>query len=181
MAGFADLFKKMTGVVGQILQFRSGDGALLKEDGAGILQSRDSADAAFAKMQAADPAADDDLVTLRYFNATPATGALQLVRFPIALATVASTTLIPAGSRVTKSQVEITTPYSAGGTIDIGDGTTADLVQANTDIKESKAGAYQVEQDTAWVNGPVTVTATIGGAPAAGAGVVTVWYSIPDV
>lgn len=180
MAGFADLYKKMTGVVDQIMQFRSGDGALLKEDGAGILQSRDSGDAAFAKFQAADPTVDDDLVTLRYHNANPSAGGVTQVRFALALVTASSVTLIPATAQVVKSQVEITTPYSAGGTIDIGDGTTVDLIHDQTEIKETKAGAYQVEQDTAWPLG-TAVTATVGGAPAAGAAIVSVWYVIPNV
>lgn len=43
-------------------------GPKVKNDGAGKLQARDSADAAFANMQGADGAVDDDFVTFRQFQ-----------------------------------------------------------------------------------------------------------------
>lgn len=41
---------------------------------AGVLSARDAANAAYTKIQAADPTIDDDLVTLRYYNANMAGG-----------------------------------------------------------------------------------------------------------
>lgn len=107
-------------------------------------------------------------------------GALRTIRFAIGTAaTTDSVTAIPAGSIVSRCQVSITTPYSAGATIEVGDtGGTVNLYMASSQNDPQLANLYGLAQDTTGV--AATVRATIGGAPAAGAGFVSLWYSVPD-
>jgi hypothetical protein len=182
MAG-DDFYLKLRGTIGSILQIdatAATPGPLLKNT-SGNLDVRNDADAAFVNVRGADPVIDDDLVTKRYGDANygGAAGAVQSIRFVTALVTVSSVTSIPANARVTESRFEVTTVYSGGTTIDVGDGVTANLIMDNTDIRETKLGTYRVVQDTDWTTGN-TVTTTVGGAPVAGAGVTFVFYTQPQ-
>lgn len=177
---FQPLYEKLKGIVGDIFQF-SMDGPVLKGIDATHIGARNAADDAFINMQGADPVVDDDLVTLRYFNATPATGSVQVIRFVIDETTPQnSVTEIPDNAYCVLCQLEITTAYDSGTTITIGDETTPAKFQVTTDNRATKLGTYQVEQDTLCADGPSTVEVTIAGAPVAGAGIVTVWYVVPD-
>lgn len=110
------------------------------------------------------------------------TGAVRRIRYSITnSASQDSASSIPANARIERTDVEITTPYSGGGTIAIGRaGGTTDLVQATTDNDPQTANIYSVPQDTSWGAGAAAVRTTIAGSPAAGAGVVSVWYSVPN-
>lgn len=107
-------------------------------------------------------------------------GALRTIRFAIGTAaTTDSVTALPAGSIVSRCQVNITTPYSVGATIEVGDtGGTVDLYMASNQNDPQLANLYGLAQDTNGV--AATVRATIGGAPAAGAGFVSIMYSVPN-
>jgi len=107
-------------------------------------------------------------------------GALRTIRFAIGTAaTTDSVTAIPAGSIVSRCQVSITTPYSAGATIEVGDtGGTVNLYMTSAQNDPQLANLYGLAQDTNGV--AATVRATIGGAPVAGAGFVSIWYSVPN-
>lgn len=145
-----------------------------------MLDVRDGADAAYVNVRGADPIIDDDLITKRYGDATyGTTGAVRTIRFTVGTATTSSVTSIPANARVVEARFEVTTGYDPGTQIDVGDGVTADLIIDNTDIQENKIGTYVVDQDTDWTTGN-TVTVTVTGAPAAGAGVCLVFYTTPD-
>ncbi len=110
------------------------------------------------------------------------TGAIRRIRYTITnAASQDSASSIPASARIERTDVEITTPYSGGGTIAVGKaGGTADLIQATTDNDPQTSNIYSVPQDTSWGAGAAAVRTTIAGAPAAGAGVVSVWYSVPN-
>ena len=103
----------------------------------------------------------------------------QTLRIPIALATVASSTPLPANAVIERGAVTIVTPYSAGATINVGQaGSTAEFM-ANADISPNPqtAGISVLEQDTpAGSTAPLLVT--IGGAPSVGSGFVTVRYTV---
>lgn len=90
-----------------------------------------------------------------------------------------STNQIPAGSVVHKCTVVITTPFSAGATIDVGDGTTDDVFQGDAQVDPQTAGRYVVFQDTE-VGSAVNVVKTVGNTPAAGAGFIVVEHSKPN-
>lgn len=103
--------------------------------------------------------------------------AIGMIRMPIALATVSSTALIPAGAIVMSARLNIVTPYSAGTTISIGQAGSVSEFMATTDNNPGAAAVWINEQDTAAASAnPVLVT--ISGAPAAGAGFVVVTYVI---
>ena len=110
------------------------------------------------------------------------TGAVRRIRYSITnSASQDSASSVPANARIERTDVEVTTPYSGGGTIAVGKaGGTTDLVQATTDNDPQTANIYSVPQDTSWGAGAAAVRTTIAGSPAAGAGVVSVWYSMPN-
>jgi hypothetical protein len=111
-----------------------------------------------------------------------ASGSVREIRMPITnAASQSSTTIIPANARVSDVKAVVTTPYSAGATITIGQTGSAALLQATTDNLPQTAGIYDVEDDFAWGASALAVLVTIAGAPAAGAGAVIVTYSVPDV
>ena len=109
-------------------------------------------------------------------------GAMRLVRYAITnAATQDSASDIPANSVIVQATVKVTTAYSGGATITIGKaGGTADLLQGTGDNRPQRTGTYILDQDTDWGAGDAAVRATVGGAPAAGAGVVLVEHSIPQ-
>lgn len=95
-------------------------------------------------------------------------------------ATTDSTLLLPAGSYVHSCQLKLTTPYSLGATISIGQVGSVSLFQATTDNNPQGTAndIYEVDQLTSASNAIVRVT--IGGAPAVGASQVLIKYSIPN-
>ena len=109
------------------------------------------------------------------------TGAVRKICFDIDnTATQDSTNQIPAGNRVERCDVEITTQYSGGADIEVGTTADADAFQVVTDNKpQSVNKTYSVEQDTEVASASV-VRVTVSGTPAAGAGRVCVWYSNPN-
>jgi hypothetical protein len=110
-----------------------------------------------------------------------ASGSLREIRFAITnAASQSSATQIPANAVVVDTAVEITTPYSAGATIAVGQTGTTNLLQATTDNLPQTAAIYDVEGDTAWGASALAVLVTVAGAPAAGAGFVLVTYCVPD-
>ncbi len=110
------------------------------------------------------------------------TGSSRIIRFPIDnSASQDSTFSIPANARVLRCDVEITTAYSGGASIQVGNTSTANLIQTTSDNKpQSSSGKiYSVDQDTAWGGSASVVRVAVGGTPAAGAGVVVVEFCSP--
>lgn len=109
------------------------------------------------------------------------TGSVRVVRYAITnSATQDSASTIPANARILAARVEITTPYSGGATLAIGRSGSTSLLQATTDNDPTAANTYEVDQDTGWGGSALAVRTTIGGSPAAGAGTVTVLFTVPN-
>lgn len=101
---------------------------------------------------------------------------VQEIRFAIGTgATQNSATTIPNNAIVIEAQLNITTPYSTGTTITVGNSTTANLLMVTTNSAPTAAGFYTVPQDTTFTPA-ATVQVTVAGAPSAGAGVCIVRY-----
>jgi len=111
------------------------------------------------------------------------TGPVRIVRYAIDnTASQDSTFTLPANVRVLRADLEIVTPYSGGATISLGTTASAALFQATSDNNPQGAAGrvYSVDQDTD--SGAASVVrATIAGAPGAGAGIVTIWFTNPNV
>ncbi len=171
------LWSKIRGTIETVFQIGIG-GPQIKANG-GAVEHRNAADTAFAITRGLDPVAANDLVTKSYGDANYGSSGVKTIRFVIGTATVSSATQIPANAIVQNCEVKITTPYSAGGTIAVGQTGTVALLQATTDNLPQSTDMFEVEQDTAWGAAPLAVLVTVGGAPAAGAGVVIVRYATP--
>jgi hypothetical protein len=107
-------------------------------------------------------------------------GAVYCINFILGTSvSQSSVTSIPANAIVLRCDLNVTTPYSAGTTIAIGQTGTTSLLQATTDNVPTVADTYEAEQVTAWGSSALAVLATIGGSPSAGVATVTVLYSSP--
>jgi hypothetical protein len=107
-------------------------------------------------------------------------GLVSTIDFAIGTAaTTTSATLLSTGAIVLRADVTITTPYSPGATIEVGQAGSLNLFQDTPDNVPTVADFYSAPQRTAAVTA-TGVVATIGGAPAAGAGFVTVQYAVPN-
>src|SRR5438445_644719 len=154
------LFSKIRGTIETIFQLGLG-GPQIKNNG-GVIEHRNAADNAFVISRGLDPAAANDLVTKGYADANYGSNAVKTIRFVIGTVTSSSVTLIPANSIIQSCEVKITTPYSAGGTIAVGQTGTVGLLQATTDNNPQSTDMFEVEQDTAWGEGALAVLCTIG-------------------
>jgi hypothetical protein len=171
------VWSKIRGTIETIYQIGLG-GPQIKNN-SGALEMRNSSDTTFVITRGLTPVAANDYATKAYVDSGGASGAVQEIRFAIGTgASQASATSIPASAYVTECTVEITTPYSGGTTISVGQtGGSATLFQLTTDNLATANGLYTVNQDTLTAGAPATVSVTIAGAPAAGVGVVIVKFS----
>lgn len=107
-------------------------------------------------------------------DGTPSyTGVRRAVKIPITTTGAVSTTSVPTASRIMRVIANITTPYSAGGTVAVAIG--AQNIQPTTDVEATVAGSYITEAMADVASGAV-ITVTVAGSPAAGAGDVVVEY-----
>ena len=170
------LFSKIRGTIESLWQIGLG-GPNLKNNG-GVIESRNAGDSAFAVVRGATPVGANDLATKAYVDSGGASGAVQEIRFVIGTgASQSSATQIPANAFICSTEVEITTAYSGGATITVGQTGSAALLQGTSDNLATTLGIYQTPQDVSWGASPLAVLVTIAGAPAAGAGVVIVRFS----
>ena len=104
--------------------------------------------------------------------------AILVVRFPIvAQATTSSATSIPVNSVIVDARLDVTTPFSVGATISIGQAGAPTEFQLTTDNNPQVNGLYQVTQDTVAAS-TNPVLATVAGGPVAGAATVIVQYVV---
>lgn len=98
------------------------------------------------------------------------------------LGTQSSTKHVPVGAVIHGCLVNITTPFTAGTTMKVGRAGSLALLQDVTDSDPTVVNIYDAPQDTAWGGGDESIVVTLlnGGAIAAGAGFVTILYSIPN-
>jgi len=94
-------------------------------------------------------------------------------------ATQDSAAQVPANARVLRTRVQISTVFSAGGTISVGQVGSVSLLATTSQVDPQTTGIYEIPQETAWGGSALVVRVTVGGAPAAGAGRVTVEYALP--
>lgn len=172
------LFSKIRGTIETIFQIGLG-GPQVKAN-AGAVEMRDPTDAAFVITRGLDPVAANDYATKNYVDAGTLGGAIREVRFAIGTgAAQNSATTIPANAQIVDAELSVTTPYSAGATLAVGQTGSTSLLMGTTDSAPQTANRYAVDQDTAWGATPRTVLVTVGGGPAAGAGVCIVRYTTP--
>lgn len=108
-------------------------------------------------------------------------GAVYAIDFVIGTsASQSSVTSIPANAVVLRTDVTITTPYSGGATIAVGQTGTTTLLQGTADNYPQTVDEYQNLARVPWGGSSLPVLVTVGGSPAAGAGVVTVNYSLAN-
>jgi hypothetical protein len=120
-----------------------------------------------------------------YVNASGSSmsGAIREVRYAITnAASQDSASLIPANAIIVGCRIKITTPFSAGATITVGQAGNLTLLQQASDNLPTVAAdpGYDTPLDVAWGAAALAVRTTVGGAPAAGAGFVSVWYTVPN-
>ena len=111
------------------------------------------------------------------------TGTVRTISYAITNAAQQdSTAQLPAGATVVEARLTVGTAYSGGTTITIGTTGVANAFQGTADNKPTKGGTpnrFTKDQETA-VGAASVVRTTIAGAPAAGAGTVTIFYSESD-
>jgi hypothetical protein len=109
------------------------------------------------------------------------TGALRIIRYVLDnSAQQDSDSQIPANARILEAMLIITTAYSGGATISIGNTATADLFMGTTQNSPQVLKTWTVEQDTDQGGSATVVRTTVSNTPAAGAGVAIVKYSSPN-
>jgi hypothetical protein len=112
--------------------------------------------------------------------ASASPGAVQTIDFAITTAAAQnSVTSLPAGSIVLDCMVTITTPYSPGATIQVGQVGNAGLFQTTAQNVPQTNGNYDVRQRTPPASA-TAVSVAVGGAPGAGAGFVTLQYTVAN-
>ncbi len=111
------------------------------------------------------------------------TGPVRVERMDLANITKDSTFVIPANAKILSVSFEITTAYSAGATVDIGQAGDVDLVMANTENNPLNLNYKYCKNnlDIAWGASALVLKVTVGGTPALGAGVVYVTFTNPNV
>ena len=111
------------------------------------------------------------------------TGAIRRIRMPLTNAASQNSTFsIPASARVSRAHVQVAVAYSGGATFQAGyTGVTNALLDTTDPVNLQVVGSYVFEMDQAWDTVAHTVLATIGGAPAAGSGFLTVEFANPNV
>lgn len=107
-------------------------------------------------------------------------GAMYQISFALGTATASSATQIPANAIVTDTELDITTAYSAGATISVGQTGTAALLMATGDNTPQTVNQYNDHGRVAWGASALAVLATIAGAPSTGVAVLTVTYCVPN-
>jgi hypothetical protein len=116
-------------------------------------------------------------VTKAYADALSPSGASDVIVFPVGLVTASSATSIPNNAIILRATLLVTTPYSGGATISLGNAGTPAELQATTDNDPQVNGTYDAPQQTTWT-GPAVVQATVAGAPGAGVSSVMVEYVV---
>lgn len=108
-------------------------------------------------------------------------GVTYMIRLPITnAASQSSATQMPANAVVYDAKLSVTTPYSGGATIKLGITGTTNMFMDTTDNTATVAGLTQTMQDTPIGVSAAALLVTVAGAPAAGVGVATVLYSVPN-
>ena len=170
------LWSKIRGTIETIFQI--GLGGPQWKNNAGVIEATNPTNTGFVITRGLTPVNPNDYATKNYVDSQVGGGAdVLLIRFALGTATASSATSIPLGAIVLDASLDVTTPYSGGATISLGQAGSVTEFQLTTDNNPQANGLYEVVQDTvaASLN---PVLATVGGAPAAGAATVLVKYVV---
>lgn len=171
------LFSKLAGTLAAFFQIGGPGGPGLNNNG-GNLEARNSANSAFTIFRVATPIAANDAATKAYVDTGGASAAVMEIRFAVGTgATSSSVTSIPANAQIVEAELSVTTPFSGGTTISVGQTGSASLLMGTGDNVATLANMYQSMQDTAWGASPLPVLVTVAGAPSVGAAVCIVKYT----
>ena len=107
------------------------------------------------------------------------TGCVRSLQIPFTTTTVDSTNLILANYKIHQTRIDILTPFSAMATIAVQSTVSPITLMATGQNLPQVAGPYIINQNTSWEAVNDAVRVVIGGAPVAGAGIVTVNFSSP--
>lgn len=126
-----------------------------------------------------------DTATSAWLNVGGSTmsGAIRTIRMAITnAASQSSTQVIPANAYILETYAKVTTPFSPGSTFQVGRTGSTALAMTSAQNLATVAGEYSTgPTDIAWGASALPVLVSVGGSPAAGAGVVVVKYTVPDV
>lgn len=136
-------------------------------------------------VSAADYAAglgDNDIPNVKYVSdaiANAVSGGIFAVEGTVDFTSASAQTIgtLPANARVIDVRLEVNTASDVATTVDVGDGSTADVYMADTLNDPEVVGAYDVDVRNVTPTGSdITVTATVGTAGGQGAGRVILRY-----
>jgi hypothetical protein len=88
---------------------------------------------------------------------------------------------IPASAIVTYIILTIAVPFSAGATLEVGQVGSLDAFMTTSENIPQVANQYAIPQSSQCGNLDAVVRASVGGAPAAGSGSITVQYVVPGI
>ena len=95
-------------------------------------------------------------------------------------ATATSAASLPTGAKVVRAVVVVTTTFSPGATVEVGDAGNPARYQLPSDNNPQAAAGSQFDVDAiVTVPAALPVVVTIGGMPAAGSGFAIVFYTQP--
>lgn len=170
------LFSKLRGTIETIFQIGLG-GPQIKNN-ASVIENRNATDSAFVIARGATPLGPNDLTTKAYVDGLVGGGADVLeIKVAVALATVSSVTSIPIGATVIEAELDVTTPYSPGATISLGQAGSVAEFQATTDNNPQADALYQVPQNTSAAS-TNPLLATVAGGPVAGVATAILRYVV---
>ena len=135
-----------------------------------------------ANIAAADPTDDSHLVTKGYADSNYGTlpGSVRELVFDIGTTNSNSTAELPTGAVVQSVDVVVSTAYSAGASLKVGNvGDDDEFVDASDAVPLTAVGTYSYNLRSGARVSAQQVLASIGGTPSQGAGKVYVTYSIP--
>jgi hypothetical protein len=174
------LFQKIAGFINSFVQIGGPSGSALKNN-AGAIEHRNAGDTAFVNARGLDPVVAQDFVTLGYFNANPPTGSTTTLRMAVGTgASQSSVSSIPANAVVESVMLDVTTPFSGGATVSIGQTGSTALLMGTSDNFPQTAGQYYIAEDTPWGASALPLLITVGGAPSAGVAIAKVEFSVPE-
>ncbi len=170
------LYARMAGIVTSFFTWGEG-GPGINVNGA-ALEVKNNANSGFAVMRGANPVGANDFVTL---GSLPGglDGPVLAISVAVGTANATSTAQIPLGAIVVGCQLNVTTPYSAGTTIEVGFTGTPGAFLGLGDNTATAAGLYKADQQTT-LGGNEAVLVTVLGGPAAGVSQALVLFTIPS-
>jgi hypothetical protein len=181
----ASTLRNLLGLVSDRLRsFRGLGPQLVFSDFPETISARNAADNAFVVGRGADPLGDDDWVTLRHLNAV-AGGAVREIRYPLNSSQwpgpVDSATVLPPGSFVISTQVNVTTVFDNGATIQV-EGPGSVVLLSLGSIDPSTLGMYSDLDMDLSISTPGPIQAILGGGtPTVGQAAIIVRYVVPQL